>query len=326
MKKHNLAFLLILLALSSYGQVNIGISKSWANIYVSELKQDVFDEIKNSKTIFVIPNELDENSFKQIINNVWTINDIEFISEDNFDYNKFSKNVIIKLINKEGRKDKVTFDSAVPDKTVKEYIIFNFSLFTPSQSNAVAQIFFTPNIKKREVITNSSNRKSILEKAIIKKKQKKNKEIAGFYNFELGYIKNYFQFLNSHLDKNINAKLRDLYIDKHEIKNLKKSTLFAPHWMMKRYDPFSSTIKKIEKPEKYFSKYNHNYALISNEDLNNKILNSKENFYYLMHTQVNENKIISVINGKTGNIIFRKTSKTSYNINSKDISDLNKEI
>lgn len=326
MKKYNLTLLLILLVVNSYGQINVGKSKSWANIYVTELKQNVFDEIKNSKTIFVIPNELDENGFKKIINDVWTINDIVFVTEDNFEDNKFSKNVIIKLINQEGRKDKVIIGSAEPDKTVKEYIIFNFSLFTPSQNRAVAQIFFTPNIKKREIITNSSNRKSALEKIIIKKKQKKNKEIAGFYNFDLGYIKNYFQFLNNRLENNLNVKLRDYYVDKHEVKNLKKSILFAPEWMMKRYDPFSSSIKRIEKPEKYFSKYKYNYEVISNEELNNKILNSKEDFYYLMHTQVNENKIISVINGKTGNMIYRKTSKTSYNIQPKDISHLNKEI
>ncbi|NQY28610.1 MAG: hypothetical protein HRT69_03975 [Flavobacteriaceae bacterium] len=337
MKKIILSLLIILVTNNFYAQVNIGKSKSWANIYVSELSNKQFDEIKNLKTIFVIPNGLDKDTIKQIIDEVWTINDIKFIAKNNFEASKFSNNAVIELIDDEGFKKRIKrtepYNGSVAtgleqqkDKTIGEYIVFNFSLFIPSQKKAVAQIFFTPNIKKREVITNSSDRKSALEKALIKNKQKKNKEISGFYNFDLGYIKNYFQCLNENLNNNINIQSEDTYVDENEIKNLKESTLFTPDWMMKRYDPFSSTIKKIDKPEKYFSKYNYDYKVITNKDLNEKILEGKDDFYYLMHTQVNGDKIVSVINGKTGNIIYRKTTRMSYNIKSKDISFLNKQI
>ncbi|GAL61834.1 hypothetical protein [Algibacter lectus] len=336
MKK--ILLILCFVSIKSYSQVNIGQSKSWTNIDVSNHTQSKFNQIKSLKTLFIVPVELDIDTITPIIKSVWTINDIEFISENDFKANKYSNYLVIELMDDVGFKKRIyryspnesaydaKFREQMDGKTIKEYIIFNFSLFFPNQEEAIAQIFFTPNIKKREIVTNSSDRKSILEKAIIKKKQKKNKEEIGFYNFDLGYIKNYFQFLNTSLNENTNIKVEDEFIDENEIKKLKKSTLFAPEWMMKRYEPFSSTIKKIENPEKYFSKYKYDYKVIPNEELSNKILNTKEDFYYLMHTQINENKIISVINGKTGNIVYRTATGLSYNIKPKDISLLNKQM
>lgn len=63
------------------------------------------------------------------------------------------------------------------------------------------------------------------------------------------------------------------------------------------------------------------------EEIEKMILNGQStDFYYLMYNQVNSNKIITVINGKTGNIVYQNHSTMSYNIKPKDFKELDKQI
>ena len=64
--------------------------------------------------------------------------------------------------------------------------------------------------------------------------------------------------------------------------------------------------------------------MISYQALNDKIL-SGEKFYYLMHSQFNEYKLLSIIDSTTGEMIYLVENK-GYNIDSGDIMDINKEI
>ncbi len=64
--------------------------------------------------------------------------------------------------------------------------------------------------------------------------------------------------------------------------------------------------------------------MISHKDLNDKILSS-EKFYYLMHSQFNEYKLLSIIDSVTGEMIFLVENK-GYSIKKGDIKDIIKEI
>jgi hypothetical protein len=51
-----------------------------------------------------------------------------------------------------------------------------------------------------------------------------------------------------------------------------------------------------------------------------------EEFYYLMYNQVNSNKILTIINGVTGEIIFQEFKKMSFNLKPKDLKQLSTTI
>ena len=84
--------------------------------------------------------------------------------------------------------------------------------------------------------------------------------------------------------------------------------------------------KERDNPDKLFEKYKYKYKWITKEDLSEKILNSEEDFYYLMYLQVNSEKYINVVNGKTGDFIYRDYETLTYNIKKNDIKRLNSKI
>lgn len=343
MKKHLLLFLYCLLISVSYSQVNIGKSKSPINLYVSDLKQAEFDSVKNSPTYFVVPNQFDYENFKQVIGEVWTLNKLSFISEKEYKDNKKSffatGNTVIALVDKNYQKIKENISTGA-SHTTAEYVSFKFRVnhFLSVEKNKkgklkidffnVAEVFFTASIKYRSDLIASSSRQSVLmlgktfgkEKAIDKSGIKE----PDFYNFNLGYIKNYFQIVNDKLEKNINFKIEDGFVDKIKIKSLKNQTLYAPDWFLRKYNPLNGDLKKIIEPDEIFNTYQSEYKIISNKELNDKILAGDE-FYYLNYTQFNQTKVISIINSLSGEIIYLKEDG-SYNIKDSDLKSINKLV
>jgi hypothetical protein len=64
---------------------------------------------------------------------------------------------------------------------------------------------------------------------------------------------------------------------------------------------------------------------ISTEELNAKILAGEE-FYYLFYNQDNSKKIISVVNSKSGELIYNTLERMSFVIKDKDFKELNKVV
>jgi len=322
--KHLFIFIICCLTISkSFAQLNIGKSVSPINLYVSNHKQEVFDNLKKTTTYFIVPEQMDFNKIENTIKDVWTFSDIKFISENEFDENQknyqSTQNSFIKLINRAYSKQKGIV-------TVAEYISFKFMFYSiasikKKKNNElkikylnIAEIFFTPSISFRRGVVASNNR------AVWFSKEVENNKENDFYNFNLGYVKNYFQMLNLSLNSSKNLKMRDGLKNKTKIQNLKNNILFAPDWILKKYNPMSIGLKKIMEPTKLFKKYDYEYKVIPNNELNLKILNG-EDFYYLMHTQFNHEKIISVIHSLTGEIIFLSQDK-SFNIRPSDLNQI----
>jgi hypothetical protein len=57
-----------------------------------------------------------------------------------------------------------------------------------------------------------------------------------------------------------------------------------------------------------------------------KILNDPEPFYYLMYHNVNAQKMITITNSITGEMIYCDHTIQSVNIKSKDLKKLSKDI
>ncbi len=148
-----------------------------------------------------------------------------------------------------------------------------------------------------------------------------------FYTYELGFLQNFFQKLNSLIEK---EEIYWMYEDDFtaELKKLKSKTLFVPSYMKTMYNPFKMTDsdKRLEKVKKEFSEYAYKYEFQDDAVLNERILKGEE-FYYLRYARVNSQKFIHIINSKTGEIIYRNyKTGFAYNIKGKHFKELNKSI
>jgi hypothetical protein len=331
-------FLFLFAASSTFAQLNIGKSRSPINLWVSEHKQSVFDHLKKTKTIFVLPPNLERNEIEPIIKDVWDFNEVIFVEdsvyEDKQESYISSENLIVKLIDNVYSKSKTGGVMGPETRTVGAYISFKFVAFTFDKIKTskkgkldydtinIAEIFFTPNIRLRQDVAYSAGGKMKL--GSFDKINAKHGEEPGFYNFNLGYIKNYFQELNHRLSNSQNLKMEDGVVKKDKLTELNGKTLYVPEWTLLKYNAMAASYGKERTAEELFSKYGQDYRILPNDEINTKILNGEE-FYYLMHTQFNQKKIISVIHSGTGEIIYLNEDG-GYNIKDTDLKQINKLI
>ncbi|MEE9363824.1 MAG: hypothetical protein V3U92_14580 [Cellulophaga sp.] len=347
----NIKYVVLFFLLNSFGvfaQVNIGKSKSPLNLYVSAHKQETFDKLKNIETIFVVPNSvLDKEKLKEAIKEVWTFNKITFVEEELSDeepkkYDPLNSikqyilpnKMVIWLVDNVYSKQKFGGIGGPNIRTVGAYISFKFKavIFENIKKNkkgklkydnvTIAEIFFTPNIRLRQDVSHSVGGK--MKFGSLDKINEKYGEEPGLYNFNLGYVKNYFQELNQRLSNSQNLKIEDGIKKIKKLKELKRKTLFVPKWSLMKYKAMAATYGKTRTAEELFGKYGHKYEILSNAEINSKIMNG-DDFYYLMHTQFNQKRIISIIHSTTGEIIYLD-EKGSYNINDSDMKVLGKLI
>ncbi|WP_299254242.1 hypothetical protein [uncultured Aquimarina sp.] len=330
---------LLLISVMTYSQINVGRSRSPINLYVVGHKKEVFEKVKNTKTVFVLPESLDVEKLQTLIKDIWTVNEIIFIDRETFENQQedyinadFS---IIRHVDSGYSKQKTGGFMGPGTRTVGAFIVFKFMMISDFKkirkdkkgrlkydATNIAEIFFTPNIRLRQDFNYSEGGK--MKIGSFDKINEKYGEEPGFYNFDLGYIKNYFQELNRKLNNEEVLKIEDGIVNKEKLKELKDQVLYAPEWVLKKYNALAATWGKTRTADKLFAKYNYKYEIISNESLNDKIL-AGEDFYYLMHTQFNQKKIISVINSVSGEIIYLEEGG-SYNLKDSDLKSIAKLI
>ncbi|MEZ4802571.1 MAG: hypothetical protein R2797_07330 [Gelidibacter sp.] len=316
---------LLITYVSLEAQVSIGRTVSPTNLYIRDIDDKYFDFLDQTITYFVVPESLDYEATKKIISDVWTYNKINFIAETDYDENNLMEkgNTIIRIHDKGYQ---MVRDRNGYKTTVNSWFAYKFELISYYNVEVkkkgkkdpdilkLAEVFFTQSMHNRYEMQPSYNKKAAKEIS----------DEPDFYNFFLGYIKNYFQILNKGLMDRKKIDLTDKVIDQSKMVLLKEKTLYAPQWILKRVAPFTGKLKSIDKAEELFEDYNYKYKLLSYDDLNNKIL-SGDDFYYLMNTQFNEHQILSIINSVTGEVIYSSERK-SYNINDKDLKEISQAI
>jgi hypothetical protein len=158
-------------------------------------------------------------------------------------------------------------------------------------------------------------------------------------NFQLQYlngmegnIKNMIQFVNNQVK---NKAEKDFFSDtknESELSKLKKETLFIPNYW---YGEKGTILENLKDGDKYISahikflndlqkSYLYKSEVITRTDLDKKILNANKDFYYLNYVQSSADKIISIINGKTGEVIYSSVTKNSYRLKEKDLEKIEK--
>lgn len=328
----NFTFLICLLfSISCFSQISVGpthVGKS------KEFDDGVLEKFKGTKTVFVLPNTLDEDEYLKILKDSWTVTPFELVDLDDFkiedylngDYSIAQLESVSRLSKKGYFSLYVFVDIQIFDV---EKILEKQNKLSPKQWNK----------KKHSIVhQNSSNiarfyiypKDDFLEEIL---KEKLNKVPGSLYNddklfnYKLGYLKNYFQKVNNLL---VNDQTYWMYEndDLPELKSLESNKLYIPSYMAVKYNgmKWKDSDADGENLEEILKTYDYEYEIIEDDELNQKILD-KNDIYYLRYVRTNSERFLQVINAKSGEIVYRDyITGLSFNIKSKDIKELNKRI
>lgn len=145
-------------------------------------------------------------------------------------------------------------------------------------------------------------------------------------NWGPGYLKNYVQALMSLLEKGEKRWLYKGSSDPKQLKQLKQQVLYIPDYVLIKFNKFSGDESKKHEEQEIMAKYKYKYEIVSNTELNQKILDNSKPVFYLVYVKSSTDKYVSVYNSKTGDLIYTTYKPMSYNIKDDDLEDLSDAI
>ncbi|WP_298140694.1 hypothetical protein [Flavobacterium sp.] len=318
MKKIFLLFLFIITTVNVFAQVGIG-EVNYFNESSKKNKQKDIDRLKTKKTIFVLPDIYSIKEYDEILSGTWKINQYEVITTQEF-YNNITKY-------------KITSNAIAQ--------FYGYSLITKHQDisrSDTEHIFFVLrlyliddiNVKKKETVYEQTylstafftlDYPQLSKEKIVKLLDAKPKHL---YNYKLGYLKNYFQKINNDLVNNSNFNCFDEFKNKEKLKELKTKKLVFTDEIVRKNLSVTGNLDNREEDD-LLSKYEFDNEVISIDELNKRILNNEE-FYYFTYSQINAKKILTITNSKTGEVIYNYMNRMSFNIKRKDFKQISNEI
>lgn len=315
--------ILLLLFSKSIAQVSIG--KGHTYFGFKEFKKNECNLIKSKTTVFVFE-DFNTTDINKILSEIWTLNNYIVIDAKDFNSReeefRNDKYAIFKgIFNKDTRFNTNSQSSTTGTAPVSTsvYVGLSYYYFTAKKSKGdkpeylkefVSKIYLSPSLEFGEQVRATNTYTDLKQ---------------GIYNYKLGYLKNYLQIINTTISNEGAINAFENYCDKEKIKELKTKTLYVPEYIKTKFQMITTTSKEIN-IEELFKNYDFKYELISSEDLNEKILNKQEEFYYLSYVNSQGIKFVNVTNGKTGDLIYRDYNTSSNNIQSSDIKQINSKI
>lgn len=315
MKKGLLTTVILLITIASLAQPSVGKIRLRPEYYQTDLKKKDLEKLKDAKTFFVVPSQFNEGytkeEYEEILKKSWTISPIKVIENSEISEHLEIGNVFIRFKSN---------GISITRRMTSTYIFNYFKVGVVNKikekkeggytwwEDFYAVVFFTADVNAR------------LEMASLR-----DTVYGDLLDYRLGYIKNYFQQLNNGIKESESHNIYDDYVDEENIKVLKEVKLHVPKNILYGYNALTGNESK-KSSEELFEEYNYDYIVVDENELSDKILNSEEPFYYLMYHQKNAHKIITVVESTTGKIIYRRHTKTSWNIKPKDIKTLMKRV
>lgn len=311
--------LFLVLAISSlttltYSQVRVG-DFSFAKYKFKRPNKKTLNRFNSKTTKFILPKFYPKSTFENILNDVWDVTPFDLIMEDEFNSDVKVDDALAQFMNIGITKTKSSGMTVDFGYHILDFHVVDEIKKKPKEgqlkwySSKIGTIYFTPDISLRQQAGAFS------------------KELKGdLLNFRLGYLKNFLQFTNNSIKNEISINLYDDFV-KPELKNIKNQTLYIDKSFLYGYNAWAASHKKSPKIEDLMKNYSFDYEIVEYDELEEMILNDESSdFYYLMHNQINSDKIITIINGKTSDIIYQQHTLMSYNIKAKDFKELDKKI
>ncbi len=341
MKK--ILLLIALMALSVNGYSQLSFSKSHIGP-PAEFKKGARERFKASTTVFVVPMGYTKKEYEAMLGEIWTASAYKVVDQSEFDANLkeyltdafsfawlqcdliqennlFYLKVYYDIFMLENEKMLKKIDKAQGNQgKVMELIDdnkINFARIPFQQSNAsfeATKKALNPTVR---LMFSSPGRDKINEAYAEMIRS------GGINNSEIGYLKNNFQRLNKVIN---DGKIYWMYLNQKtpELKELKKTTLFVPDYIKSEFKPMSGKeeIRDDKEVKEMLAAYRGKSELVTQDQISQKIMNG-EDFYYLKFTRVIASKFIEVINGKTGEVVYRSyVALAAYNIKDKDFENI----
>lgn len=152
-------------------------------------------------------------------------------------------------------------------------------------------------------------------------------------NWSPGIMKNYLQLLCRQLQTGKKYSFGDEITNKAELQLLKNKTLYCTNEVLNKMGFFAGVNKIRTDAEKsaeiktLFEDYHYDYKVLTSSELEDKILDDKEPFYYLIFLNSSKaGKFLGVVNSRTGDVVYSRCKALSVNLKPGDLKDLYKEI
>jgi len=109
------------------------------------------------------------------------------------------------------------------------------------------------------------------------------------------------------------------YDDKALLPKLKTETLYVPDSLLNSRSMFSG--KEEAKDENFFEEYQGKFKYVSNSELMNiiKTAEASKPIFLFEYVQRSTDKYVSVLDVRSGKVVYRKYTSVSYNLKSKDL-------
>ncbi|MBC8754945.1 hypothetical protein H2O64_09705 [Kordia sp. YSTF-M3] len=285
------------------------------------LSKKSLEKFANSPVTYFIFEESDKytkEDYEKLLKQVWKFTPYKIIQDKDIDNTIFKEGTSYARF-----RNYIVYSQGISTRATSSYHYLDFSVITKItkdkikkgkrifdwRADRVGAIYFTADIPLRRQVVSGQDSLS-----------------GDLMNYRLGYLKNYLQFVNSSFEKKESFDTFDDYINKEKIGVLKNKTLyFSQNFIYSYSGKKVAKAKKQITEEELFIDYQHKYEVIPDAELNEKILND-EDFYYLVYHQNAFIKVLSIINSKTGEVIYSKSKMMSYNLKPKDLKEISKKI
>ncbi len=334
MKLKTLLLFFVLAHLQLFSQISVAPNHQGR---AGKFKNNELEKFKKTKTIFVLSNIHEKKVYEDILNSVWTVTPYEIVDIENFNRaNYFGSQYSIAELG--------GFTRTIQMKTGSYTSLFtyiDFFMYNGKEISEEVQGLSEKKLERKYEDILSEAKIEIARFYVYPKDDfiktsisKKMDEIVNslfsedvFFNYSPGLLKNYFQKINNLIESGEKFWMYEFdYLP--ELKKLAHNTLYVPSYVGIKYNPWKASDgdSELENIEKMFKKYEYDYTVIPDEELNQKIMNN-ENFYYLRYVRMTAERFLQVVEAKTGEIIFRLyETGLSYKIKPKHIKEISSSI
>lgn len=326
MKKNIIFIFIFFVFYNTFSQVYVGFKGIDVN-YVSFNEKDLA-RFKTSTTVFVIPNQFQEceTEIENIFKDVWTVTQYEIISfKELKEYQKSNVNYSFLTLDVLGYKNNSNIFATYYSVYLNLWMYGNTIKWSKANTS-FAKIYLHQTSETIEIC------KGLFKKNEYSSSYKELYEDVSFYNLTPGFFKTYLTILNGVMQKNLlkNEKFtfgNEVDNQKSKIVGLSKKTLYIPDYVLLKYTKSKKILEEKLVPKDLMEDYPYKWEIISNIELSNKILNSNEDFYYMINYVDDISTQLYIYDSKNMDLIyFDFSTKGGFNFKSDYFKDLSKKI
>jgi len=335
MKNYILAGMLALMAAPAAAQFQVGSAAVPSGGRAGSLKDDDLEQLKGTTTVFVLlESDADRiDAFRQSLADVWTITPFRVVLPDSarfFQGRKYSMfgiggYTITRTNSKTGMvtstNTHLTYELTVPDfnrhgEAKGRTILGRFML-----SPAFGQVLAVSQLEGR--LSSLEGRKKRDERAsrqadIVYRE-------SNYANWGPGQIRGYVKAINDYLIAGDRRGVFDEITEKADLRALSSDTLYLPEYLRNKYSGFTGQERVAddeESAEDTKDTYPFPHRYVSNEELERLLVSPSKPVYHLIYVRSAPYKFVSVVEAKSGKIIYSRLTNVSYNFKMKDLKGL----